>query len=1087
MKKTIKKFWGVGLVLMLLSTLFIAASPVSAAEPLRWEMKIDGPSGITYNLAAGTDVLDFAVDSTGMTFYAVTGSAGTMALFQSGPGGATWTDISSRLPRAGVDAEDVNLSEATDIDTADMVAMAPDDPNVIVVADATANATTNLVGLAISTNGGATFTSMGTIGGATTTLTGLEISPLVTGGYRYIAAFGTTAGASVLYYYNYGAGVGSWKNAVTDFTTGFLPDGTANTTEALAFSPNFTSDFTAVAVTETLLSSTSNGTMDLHILNFAPTAFRWDDNSGYPSILSSASASTGFAVNKASIALLPEYDGGDESLRIAFVGASITAPSLTTTGTEAGGVWRCYDYVGARIYGAASAGVGINSVAFDGTNLAAGSYSTNNVYRTADPLTSTPTFLPARNLKKIGIDDTTSTNTNDMVQLTFAGANLFGAKRGVASGISKSTDYGNTWNDFTLLDSSLTVIDDIYMTATGDPWYLSAHDAYTSAVYRMKFPFIVERVLCLPIADGDTFILRGTADDSNVVYAADYLGTDIYYSGDGGNQRWYKRIAPAAVADMAVESKAVVYTGQSGSVNVYKSTNYGGIWNLPVNCTLGSGGTIVSMYSVSENNLVIGGSGGGVVFSTDGGATWTATLGTMLFGPVQVTATGLTPTDYIFATDVNTNAVLRAPAVFFGEFKSMNRPDFPAATYGGTVTTSGIALYNGVLYAVSSNGTDSWVDRTLTPAVAGTHTAAMWGTRLWDRATYYGANGPAPFYGNGAFAINKAPSALKLSGSATAGTIMVYGIETAGTIFWGAVATPGVYYIEDNIVTTGPTVTGPADKALVEMNTISGNPYMVNLTWSRISKATGYTVQLALDSAFSSMVNINGLGSEAIDDPAAEVDSSFDSVSLIIPATGYGLQPGTTYYWRVAARTPLTSTWSEVRSFTVKPGAAAVPVLSSPANGGTVESTKPAFSWTPVSGATLYQFQLSEGTAFAAPVYDAQVTEGGAQLPLTVTLEQGKTYFWRVRALTPIEGDWSTIANFTVATPAPAAAPPVEIKEMPAPVINIPAAPPATTITIPPAPAEKVINPTYIWAIIIIGAVLVIAVIVLIVRTRRSV
>jgi hypothetical protein len=205
---------------------------------------------------------------------------------------------------------------------------------------------------------------------------------------------------------------------------------------------------------------------------------------------------------------------------------------------------------------------------------------------------------------------------------------------------------------------------------------------------------------------------------------------------------------------------------------------------------------------------------------------------------------------------------------------------------------------------------------------------------------------------------------------------------------------------------------------------------------------------------------------------------------------GTNFQPGTTYYWRVAVSTPIGSGFSEIRSFVVQPTAASVPTIASPANGATVTTTKPAFSWTPVSGATMYDFQLSEGTAFAAPVYATQVANAGVQLPLNVTLEQGKTYFWRVRALQPVQGDWSTIANITIAeaVPAPPApTPPVVVQQMPAPVINIPAAPPAQQIVIPPAPAEKVINPTYIWAIIIIGAVLVIAVIVLIVRTRRTV
>jgi hypothetical protein len=197
--------------------------------------------------------------------------------------------------------------------------------------------------------------------------------------------------------------------------------------------------------------------------------------------------------------------------------------------------------------------------------------------------------------------------------------------------------------------------------------------------------------------------------------------------------------------------------------------------------------------------------------------------------------------------------------------------------------------------------------------------------------------------------------------------------------------------------------------------------------------------------------------------------------------------PGNTYYWRVAAATPIGSAFSETRSFTVQPTAATVPTIGGPVSGTSVNTLKPAFSWSPVSGTTSYKFQISEGTAFAAPIYDAEVSVAGAQLPLTVTLEDGKTYFWRVKALLPVEGDWSSIANFTVALPVETTAtPPVTVTNAPPVTITIPPAPAPTTITIPP-PVENKINPAYIWVIIIIGAVLVIAVIVLIVRTRRTV
>jgi hypothetical protein len=97
-------------------------------------------------------------------------------------------------------------------------------------------------------------------------------------------------------------------------------------------------------------------------------------------------------------------------------------------------------------------------------------------------------------------------------------------------------------------------------------------------------------------------------------------------------------------------------------------------------------------------------------------------------------------------------------------------------------------------------------------------------------------------------------------------------------------------------------------------------------------------------------------------------------------------------------------------------------------------------------------------------------------------------YYWRVKALTPTEGDWSSVGNFIVAAEATSlTTTTVASTTVTSTVITIPQA--TSTIITMPAATQTVeeVNPTYIWAIIIIGAVLVLAVIVLIVRTRRSV
>jgi len=1161
MKRKLIKLWGIGLVVVLLSSLFIAATPASAAEPLNWEMKIDSPSGIpgVAHLQPGSDIRDFAFDSSGMIMYAVGywdtvpmigitanftadgtsdnytvtyidedgasstttvtiasgantatapspmtltgGDTGVMdivsivasgtndalagaftltdfgsftgmgtytvgaavafvdgddltRLWQSGFGGGMASEISSRLP-------------AGKLVTLDYVAIAPDDPNVVVVASATPTALNEAI--IISDDGGATWNSMGVIQDETvstnpTGILGVAISPIVTGNYRYVAVYGRNStddaagNGAAIYYYNFGAGVGAWKEARADFVNTPTDGAFLDNIVGMAFSPGFAADYMAVALSEQIgsVAASTNGSLMLHLLSF--NSNNWDEDVASDYAVEIANTGTTqelFDVNSADITLHPDYDGGDEALRISFVGASINH-----LGNEAGDVWRCRDIAQPYpLFGAGSAG--INSVAFDGTNLAAGAYESNNVYHSADPLASSPTILPGRSYKKIGVD---TTGVNDMVKLIFAGETLYGTKRGAASAISKSVDYGNTWNDYALMDSGSGIflnagtVTDIYITAAGDPWYMAANDGGETSIYRIAM-FSVQKVLCVPGAV--TLMLRGVDDNPDVLYAGVEGGTDIYYTADAGLSRWYKRTAPRPIADMAVESDDVIYIGESGigTINVYKSITKGFTWSLPIDTKLGAGNSINTLLSLSENELLVAGTAGGLNYTKDGGSTWTKTLGIMFGGPVQPTATGLNTGDFIYLAHENDNAVWRCeigPANPVGEFLSMGMKDQTAAE-----KNTGIVLRDGVLYALSAGSSGSYINRTLSPTVPGTHSGGMWGNRYM------------PETGVGAF--NRTPSALKAS-SGPANNVVLYAIDS-GTSF--------VYYFDDTLALTGPVILGPKDGSMVQMNSITGYPQDVNFNWARASKATKYEVAIALDADFTSVLNVDdAAGTGDGTDPYCEVAGPFNVMSLIVD--GRTFQPGTTYYWKVRSDLPLTGAWSESRSFTIQPGAAAVPTIGSPANGSQTADPNPAFSWSPVSGANKYEFQLAVSTNFATPLYSDTIAETGIRP--AVKLDPGTTYFWRVRAVDPVVGDWSTIANFTVAVEAPPPPKPVEVITSPPPVIEIPPPEPAPIIEIPaPPPATEPINDAYILAIIIIGAVLVIAVIVLIVRTRRTV
>jgi hypothetical protein len=134
----------------------------------------------------------------------------------------------------------------------------------------------------------------------------------------------------------------------------------------------------------------------------------------------------------------------------------------------------------------------------------------------------------------------------------------------------------------------------------------------------------------------------------------------------------------------------------------------------------------------------------------------------------------------------------------------------------------------------------------------------------------------------------------------------------------------------------------------------------------------------------------------------------------------------------------------------------------------------PAFSWESANTADAYQFVLADNAEFTSPLVNEKVSESAYQLDFE--LEYNSNYFWKVQAYKGTEAlsRWSDVGAFT--TMEKAVAPPSQ--------------PPPATVT-QPAPAPIVlptpIPPILLWVIIGIGALLIIAVIILIVRTRRAV
>ena len=202
------------------------------------------------------------------------------------------------------------------------------------------------------------------------------------------------------------------------------------------------------------------------------------------------------------------------------------------------------------------------------------------------------------------------------------------------------------------------------------------------------------------------------------------------------------------------------------------------------------------------------------------------------------------------------------------------------------------------------------------------------------------------------------------------------------------------------------------------------------------------------------------------------------------------VEAGKTYYWRVRAeKSDMPSNWSKATQFSTQVSSVYESGLDvvgriSPANGATDVATNAALTWGTVTGATSYNLVLASDSAFTKVIDSKTGLTVNVYSPATA-FTAGTTYFWKVQAVSGTNTSNWVASAFTTAQVA-ANVPPVSTSVAPA-VTTIINPTPVVTVNVAPSATNTTPNatPGYIWVIIVIGAVLVIAVIVLIVRTRR--
>jgi hypothetical protein len=215
-----------------------------------------------------------------------------------------------------------------------------------------------------------------------------------------------------------------------------------------------------------------------------------------------------------------------------------------------------------------------------------------------------------------------------------------------------------------------------------------------------------------------------------------------------------------------------------------------------------------------------------------------------------------------------------------------------------------------------------------------------------------------------------------------------------------------------------PASTTPT--AVLDATADTDTALMPELSWTPVTGASIYRVDIATDPAFNNMV-----------------ESQVTPNTSWVPRSSLpDNQTGTGYYWRVIWGTGTTVEapgWSIDEDVapkgTFKKQTRIVLGLADEAQ----VSESPLLSWTSVLGAPQYELQVSQN-----PQFDA--TSGGAPVTIVKTWSLGEvigthesgakrladgTWYWRVRPLTGGMGQtWSPVRKFTLTSPRPAVSAP---------------------------------------------------------------
>jgi hypothetical protein len=557
---------------------------------------------------------------------------------------------------------------------------------------------------------------------------------------------------------------------------------------------------------------------------------------------------------------------------------------------------------------------------------------------------------------------------------------VYAATRGAGSAISLSRDGGGTWDQLSLIDTTVDAIVDLAPSprypADNTLFMLTFGGGYS--LWRSRDAGNHwERILATRPGGADTLRLVGLppgygADRYTLFVAGESNGNPAVWQSTDDGQSYRCRLThdPVTGASFQVNAWSIIddtsflvgsYDGSHGMV--YQTNNSGLVYSEGTPAGDQSLNSLaVSPFFQADGTILAGNVNGRVFLSTDNGTSFRPLPGDDTSPPLSGSVTAAFDPHFdknhtVYAAGDTADSGIHSFVIGGSNAWTSIDATLPA----GSIINRLAAGDEGTLYAADSLA-DGGLERCLHPASTTGST--------FETVTRY------------------LPDGATLSG-----------LWQSGHHLWSVDTT------SNSLLTFYDTLTAPAVPA-APANLTSGAGTLgdgtvrnVILDWETLEGATSYQWQCDYTAEFASV--------------PASLEGTTSASSVRLPA----LEPATIYHWRVRASAPMLGPWSDKWSFTTGLDTEVIALKpESPAAGAGDIPVKPTFQWTAITGATAYELRVAADADFSSPVIsltgpDAVPTNAWQS---DVSLDYATTYYWEVRAVSDnTYSAWSATGVFT--------------------------------------------------------------------------